>query len=101
MSPACRNLCASVGDRDPTDGCAPDKGDRCPSSCLMLVDMSASHAHRGGPIIVDAADLPESLRAQLQALESARSRKRDGDGDGDGEEEDDDDDDEDEDDPHW
>ena len=48
---------------------------------------------------MDAADLPESLRAQLQALESARSRKRDGagddDGDGAGEEDDDEEDDDD------
>ena len=41
----------------------------------MLRDVVCG-ARRGGPIIVDAADLPESLRAQLQALESARSRKR-------------------------
>ena len=45
---------------------------------------------------MDAADLPESLRAQLQALESARSRKRDGADSGD---EDDDDEDDDDDEP--
>ena len=44
----------------------------------MSIGQRTSHSNmrRGGPIIVDAADLPESLRAQLQALESARSRKR-------------------------
>ena len=57
--------------------------------------MVRTHLSRGGPIVVDAADLPESLRAQLQALESARSRKRNGADGGDGDEEDEDDDDDD------
>ena len=47
---------------------------------------------------MDAADLPESLRAQLQALESARSRKRYGAGGGDGDEDEDEEDDDDDDD---
>ncbi len=74
---------------------ASDGGVSCLHPCTAGLNLSVIMCARGGPIVVDAADLPESLRAQLQALESARSRKRDGAGGGDGDEDDDDDDDED------